>query len=64
MSAKWLITDGYGLSPGGPQYIVTMGLIPDGVEPPAVDNTVSSNWLCMGIRMGLFIFALLWGRNA
>lgn len=37
MSAQWLITDGYGGSPGSTKYIVTMGLVPDGAEP-SVDS--------------------------
>lgn len=61
MSAKWLITDGYGLSPASPKYIVTMGLVPDGAAPPEGTVTHVANWMAptFGIY-SLTLFFIVW----
>lgn len=62
MSAQWLVTDGFGGSPGSTKYIVTMGLVPDGVEPApaATFNNSTQNWLSPGLHicipLALFLY--------
>lgn len=55
MSAQWIITDGFGGSPGSTKYIVTMGLVPDGVEPIPSIAAGSRTWVGIGVGMILLI---------
>lgn len=67
MSAQWLVTDGFGGSPGSTKYIVTMGLVPDGEEPPVPTpsgfNNSTQNWLSPTMHLGWLIALFLYFRG-
>jgi hypothetical protein len=60
MAIKNIIAQGIGFSPGGVQFIPTLGFTPGEVALPSV-SAYAPNWLSPSMRMGIFLILCLAG---